>query len=83
MAIRPQIIALYTLSAGSVASAPSSGMIVAPPFFQVGQPIPVLGKARQAARLIGVFFDLGLAGSFRRPLPELGFVRHIHHIHFA
>jgi hypothetical protein len=57
-------------------------MIVAPPFLQVGEPIPIMGKARQAARLIGVFFGLGLAGSFRRPLPELGFVRQIRHIHY-
>jgi hypothetical protein len=55
-------------------------MIVAPPFLKVGEPIPIMGEARQAARLIGVFFGLGLAGSFRGPLPELGFVRYIRHI---
>jgi hypothetical protein len=57
-------------------------MIVAPPFLQVGEPIPIMGKARQAARLIGVFFGLGLAGSFCRPLPEFGVVRHIRYTHY-
>jgi hypothetical protein len=57
-------------------------MIVAPPFLQVGEPIPIMGKAFQAARLVGVFFGLGLAGSFRRPLPEFGVVRHIRHAHY-
>jgi hypothetical protein len=47
-------------------------LIFAPlPFFRIREPGPILRKARQAARLVGVFLGLGLAGSLSRPFPEL------------